>query len=97
MTEREDSYIAGTIEGGKLAAKKNKELYGDNYYSVIGKAGGRAGHTGGFYTNRELAETAGAVGGRHSRKGYKFVKESPEGLHFVHKDTGEAKIIHAQD
>lgn len=35
------------------------------------RKGGRNGHTGGFYANRELARTAGAKGGSISRKGRK--------------------------
>jgi hypothetical protein len=31
--------------------------------------GGRAGHTGGFYANRDLARAAGRKGGLKSRRG----------------------------
>lgn len=34
--------------------------------------GGRNGHTGGFYANRELASTAGKKGGEISRRGPKL-------------------------
>lgn len=61
--------MSGTQEGGKKAAKKNKELYGPDYYARIGKIGGHLGRTGGFYANRELARRAGAIGGRISRRG----------------------------
>lgn len=60
--------MAGTVEGGKLAAKKNKEKYGEDFYKNIGSIGGKLGHTGGFAANRELARIAGAKGGRISRK-----------------------------
>jgi hypothetical protein len=60
--------MAGTAKGGKLAAKKNKTKHGKDFYKRIGALGGRSGHTGGFYANRELARKAGAVGGRVSRR-----------------------------
>jgi general stress protein YciG len=60
--------MAGTQLGGKAAAKRNKEKYGADFYAKIGAMGGKKGHTGGFYANRELARTAGAKGGRISRR-----------------------------
>lgn len=60
--------MAGTTEGGKAAAKRNKELYGEGYYATIGAIGGKRGHTGGFFANRELASKAGRKGGVISRK-----------------------------
>ncbi len=60
--------MAGTKAGGKLAAKKNKELYGSNFYAEIGARGGKKSRNGGFAANRELARIAGAKGGRISRR-----------------------------
>ncbi len=60
--------MAGTKEGGKKAAAKNKELYGKDFYASIGAKGGKKGRTGGFAANRELARIAGAKGGRISRR-----------------------------
>jgi general stress protein YciG len=60
--------MAGSIEGGKRAAATNKLKYGENFYKKIGAQGGKRGTTGGFYANRELARTAGAKGGRISRR-----------------------------
>jgi general stress protein YciG len=60
--------MAGTKAGGKAAAATNKLKYGGNFYAKIGAKGGKAGHTGGFYANRELARSAGAQGGRISRR-----------------------------
>lgn len=60
--------MAGTKAGGKKAAAKN--LANDpNFYARIGAKGGKAGNTGGFAANRELARIAGAIGGRKSRRG----------------------------
>ena len=47
----------------------NKERHGDDFYSRIGKKGGRNGHTGGFYNNPERAKLAGQKGGRASKRG----------------------------
>lgn len=60
--------MSGTKIGGQKAAKKNRELYGDNFYRMIGSKGGQNGHTGGFATNPALARIAGAKGGRISRR-----------------------------
>ena len=60
--------MAGSIEGGKRAAATNKLKYGENFYKKIGAEGGKRGTTGGFYANRDLARTAGAKGGRISRR-----------------------------
>lgn len=63
--------MAGTKQGGKAAAKTNKNKYGPDFYARIGAMGGKKGHTGGFFKNRELARLAGARGGRVSRRSKK--------------------------
>lgn len=63
--------MAGTIEGGKQAATTNKLKYGKDFYVKIGAKGGKLGHTGGFYVNRELASTAGRKGGQISKRNRK--------------------------
>ena len=60
--------MAGTQAGGAKAAATNKTKYGADFYARIGAMGGKIGRTGGFYANRELARTAGAKGGRISRR-----------------------------
>lgn len=60
--------MAGTKAGGKAAAATNKRKYGGDFYAKIGAKGGKLGHTGGFYANRDLARAAGAMGGRISRR-----------------------------
>lgn len=60
--------MAGTKSGGKAAAKTNTMKWGADFYKRIGAIGGRKGHTGGFFVNRELARIAGAKGGRISRR-----------------------------
>ena len=70
--------MAGTSAGGKAAALKNIERYGESFYSEIGRIGGKRGRTGGFYANRELAREAGRKGGKISRRGKKV--EAVDGL-----------------
>lgn len=65
--------MAGSQAGGKAAAQTNKSKYGPDFYKRIGKLGGQAGKTGGFYANRELARTAGRIGGLKSRRGKKVI------------------------
>lgn len=61
--------MSGTKAGGMKAAKTNLERHGADFYKRIGQKGGQNGHTGGFAANGELARTAGAKGGRISRRG----------------------------
>ena len=61
--------MAGTPAGGAKAATTNKTKYGRDFYARIGAMGGKAGHTGGFYANRDLARVAGRKGGLKSRRG----------------------------
>ena len=61
--------MAGTAKGGRLAAEKNKQKHGADFYARIGRMGGQKGKTGGFAANRELARQAGAKGGSISRRG----------------------------
>ncbi len=61
--------MAGTKAGAAKAAATNRARHGKDFYAKIGKKGGQAGRTGGFYANRELARIAGAKGGKVSRRG----------------------------
>jgi general stress protein YciG len=64
--------MSGRRFGGLRAAETNRAKYGADFYAKIGAKGGKLGHTGGFYTNRELAREAGRKGGLvSSRKGIK--------------------------
>ena len=60
--------MPGTIAGGRKAAKTNKVRYGENFYEMIGAAGGKVSRGGGFAANRELAKIAGRKGGQRSRR-----------------------------
>ena len=66
--------MAGTVAGGLKASQTNKTIHGSDFYQRIGQLGGQRGHTGGFYANRELARTAGALGGKISKRGPAKIK-----------------------
>lgn len=68
--------MSGNKIGGSRAARTNMakydalylEKYGMTFYQYNGSLGGKKGHTGGFFADRELARRAGAKGGRISRR-----------------------------
>ena len=49
--------MAGTKAGGLKAAATNIERYGKDFYKEMGRKGGKAGKTGGFAANPELAKS----------------------------------------
>ena len=62
--------MSATRAGGLKAAATNKKRYGDDYYVMIGTAGGSVkSKKKGFGSNRELARIAGSRGGKVSRRG----------------------------
>lgn len=63
--------MSGSVAGGKKAAIKNKEKWGDDFYKRIGRKGGSKSHpeTRPFALNPELAKRAGRAGGAKSRRG----------------------------
>lgn len=67
--------MAGNKIGGLKAAKRNRELYGEDFYQRIGSDGGKNGTTGGFWYakyvkgDNEFARIAGAKGGKLSKRG----------------------------
>lgn len=81
--------MAGNKIGGMKAAKKNKEKYGDNWYASIGRKGGQASTTGGFWSNRKLASTAGIRGGKLSKRGFRLVRKDDEFVYYVDKANGK--------
>jgi len=63
--------MAGTAKGGRLAAQKNKQMHGPDFYARIGRLGGKRGRTGGFAAGQEGRKRAsyyGAIGGSISRR-----------------------------
>jgi general stress protein YciG len=70
--------MGGTKAGGAKAAATNKKKYGKDYYKKIGIIGAEAyikrqkdglALPRGFAKDKELARTAGALGGAKSRRG----------------------------
>lgn len=60
--------MAGTREGGKQAARTNRNRYGTDFYRKIGAKGGSISQGGGFAANPELASEAGRKGGMAPRR-----------------------------
>lgn len=60
--------MAGTVTGGKAAAKTNRAKYGRNFYRIIGARGGKKSRGGGFASSHALAVRAGTIGGTISRR-----------------------------
>ena len=65
--------MPGTVIGGKRAAQTNKERHGEDFYQRIGKLSNASWEKNGrkprgFAANPELARSAGASGGRKSRR-----------------------------
>jgi len=60
--------MSGTKAGGLKAAATCKKKFGKDFYKRQGRIGGMNGHTGGFAANPELAKTAGAKGGKNSKR-----------------------------
>ena len=71
--------MAGNQAGGIAARNTNYRRYGRDFYKKIGAIGGKNGHTGGFYANRELARIVGAKGGRKSKRKQRFIGLDGEG------------------
>lgn len=81
--------MSGTKFGGLKAAATNKKRYGDGFYSNIGAKGGRNGHTGGFYSNPELAREMGKTAGRISKRGFKYLGTEGGYRKYLDKKTGK--------
>lgn len=69
--------MSGTKAGGQAAAATNKKRYGKGFYSRIGAIGAEkykerqrqgTAKPRGFEADRELARTAGKLGGHKSRR-----------------------------
>lgn len=61
--------MSGTTAGGKKAAKRNIELYGADYYSRMGKIGGKKGTGHAFAHGKVSPSEAGKIGGQVSKRG----------------------------
>ncbi len=58
---------------GKIGGEKTAEKYGDNFFSVIGKKGGKVS-PGNFKNNPGRAKTAGSRGGKSRQRVKKDMK-----------------------
>jgi general stress protein YciG len=89
--------MSGTITGGKLAAKTNKERHGDEFYKRIGSTGGAKPTTKskGFAANHERAVMVGRLGGSISKRTKKAAvtfEEASTEIEFTHTWSAIGKI-----
>lgn len=81
--------MSGTVSGGKKVVETRVQKYMDQGYSEIearkkvsddyrriGAKGGKNGNTGGFAFNPDIARSAGATGGKYSRRGYEMIERT---------------------
>lgn len=62
--------MAGTVEGGRKSAAKNKANFGEDWYATIAQLGGSVkGIKKGFGANVDFAAEMGKIGGKKSRRG----------------------------
>lgn len=62
--------MAGTIGGGKSAARTNKKRYGEDFYAKIGAIGGKTSGLKGFAgMDPQKRSEAGRKGGMRSKRG----------------------------
>lgn len=88
--------MPGNKIGGMKAAKTNKKKYGKDFFRIIGSKGGQNGHTGGFAANPELARTAGAKGGRISRRTGVTTGQGKD-KEFVWKGGPDAELVFKEE
>ena len=70
--------MAGTKEGARIALETRKRMYGESYYAVIGRKGGKTAHKVNLETGKALKGFAvmdkarlrevSVKGGQNSRK-----------------------------
>lgn len=83
--------MPGNKIGGRKAAKTNKELYGEDFYRILGSKGGqKKGVKKGFALNPEMAKIAGAKGGKKSKRGPGGSRKEKE---FLWKGGPDAKLV----
>lgn len=82
MTKKYNPWLDTMIEkhGSKEAVQE--------YMKSIGGKGGKNSNTGGFAVNGK-ASSAGAVGGKKSRIGYKYLYTKGKFHYYTNKKTGE--------
>lgn len=83
--------MPGTVIGGRKAAAKNKQYYGEDFYARIGAIGGKKSRKGGFgsqtigkdgLTGSQRASIAGRIGGLKSRRKKKLPHMPTKGMTF---------------
>lgn len=93
--------MAGNRIGGKKVVETRVQKYMAQGYSEIearkmvsddyrriGAKGGKNGNTGGFAFNRDIARSAGATGGKYSRRGYEMLERTETSGTYRRKSDG---------
>lgn len=90
--------------GYEEANERWRQTVSDNYgspselMSRVGKLGGAASSTGGYYKDKKRAARDGSLGGRKSLRGYTYLYDKYGFYYYEHKETGElVKIKHDQE
>lgn len=68
-----------------------------DYFKKIGKLGGLRPTTGGFAGDPELAQRAGRLAGKKSKRGYTFIEERDGFGYYKSKETGETVKFNMAD
>ena len=80
--------MSGTKAGSQKAVATTKQKHGADFFKKIGKIGGQASGTGGFYGNPERASRAGKIGGKLGRRKAITPFCTIEGCDKPHKSRG---------
>lgn len=88
---------ANTEAGYKATEKWRKtmlERFGSEeavrkHLEEMGRKGGKASGTGGWYGDPERARRDGALGGKTSKRGYKFIKRVGNEGEYINNKTGK--------
>ena len=78
--------MAGTKEGGKKSYETSIRLYGEDFFRLSGKLGGRHNGPWGF-SDKEVARRAA----KRSKRGMKFIKEGNKYLYYVNQNGQEVR------
>ena len=76
---------------GKKISATIRRKYGDDFWSKIGTKGGAShdGHNSGFGINPKTAVSAGHLGGKNSKRGFKLIKKTPYYLTYIRTSDGQ--------
>lgn len=86
-----------TKEGSKKAMETIYKRYGKDHFREIGRRGGKKSIGGGFADGeigRAIAKTAGSIGGKKSKHGYKLLEDLGDKGRYLNKKTNEEVVLY---